>query len=138
MIEKYQVPATAFIIASNDNAEKIIKKNASEYISFQSHSYAMHQGGGNMGRGGIISVMSKDEIVKDLKKAQEITQNKEAFAYPYGDYTDDARKAMGEAGILCSFTIEYDRVQKGADVTKLPRIRMFGESALEGFISQVL
>lgn len=136
LLEKYEVPATAFIIASNSNADKIIKECASEYVSFQSHSYAMHQGGGSIGHGGIISAMSKDEIINDLKQAQTIVQNSEAFAYPYSDYTETAQEAVKEVGILCSFTTEYDRVQRGADVTALPRVRIFGEGSLAGFISQ--
>lgn len=59
LLEKYQVPATSYIIASKNGEEKV-KKYASEYISFQSHSYNMHIGGGTIGHGGIISALTKD------------------------------------------------------------------------------
>ncbi len=47
-----------YIIASKNGEEKV-KKYASEYISFQSHSYNMHIGGGTIGHGGIISALTK-------------------------------------------------------------------------------
>jgi len=137
LLEEYQVPATSFIIAGNENAAAIVKDYASEYISFQSHSYAMHQAGGTVGHGGIISAMSKEEIIEDLKNSQAIVQSTEAFAYPFGDTTEAAREAINEVGILCSFTTEYGKVSKGADHTQLPRIRMLGESTLQGYILQI-
>ncbi len=45
LLEKYKVPATAFLIGDNDNTEEIIHEKASPYIDFQNHSYAMHTGG---------------------------------------------------------------------------------------------
>lgn len=136
LLEKYKVPATSFIIASK-NGEKKVKQYASEYISFQSHSYNMHRGGGNIGHGGIISAMNKNQIVEDLKHSHEIVQNNEAFAYPYGDVTDIAQKAVKEANILCSFTTHYGKVKKGDDLTALPRVRVLGNNSLKGYISSI-
>ena len=132
LLEKYKVPATSFIIASK--AEDKITKYASEYVSFQSHSYNMQIGGGNIGHGGIISVMSKNQIIDDLKKAQQVIHNTEAFAYPYGDVTEDAKKALKEAHVLCGFTTHYGRVKVGDDPTFLPRVRVLGNASLESYI----
>lgn len=132
LLEKYEVPATSFVIASKDWETKL-KEYASEYVSFQSHSYDMHKAGGNIGHGGIISAMSKEEILQDLESAQKILSHTEAFAYPYGDVTDDAKLAVEEAGILCAFTTEYGRVKSGGDPAALPRVRVLGDSSLEGF-----
>lgn len=136
LLEKYKVPATSFVIASK-NGEKKVEEYASEYISFQSHSYNMHRGGGNIGHGGIISVMSKDEIINDLKKSQMIVQNSEAFAYPYGDITDTARQAVKETEIICAFTTQYGKVTKGADLAALPRVRVVGDNSLESYIESI-
>mgnify|MGYP007003935313 CR=1 FL=1 len=40
-------------------------------------------------------------------------------------------------GYLCAFTVQNDQVRKGDNPYKLPRVRMFGSSALEGFEYQV-
>ena len=114
-----------------------MKKYASEYISFQSHSYNMHIGGGTIGHGGIISALTKDEIKDDLQKAQTIVQNTEAFAYPYGDVTEDAKQAVKDANILCSFSTEYGKVFKGDDPTSLKRVRVLGDASLESFIASI-
>lgn len=136
LLEKYKIPATSFIIASKDG-EKKVKQYASEYITFQSHSYDMHKAGGNIGHGGIISALDQEEIKKDLIKAQEIVQNYEAFAYPYGDITEDAKEAVRQANILCSFTTQYGKVNKGDDITELKRIRVLGDNSLESFKNSI-
>lgn len=133
-MEKYQVPATSYIIASKNGEEKV-KKYASEYISFQSHSYNMHIGGGTIGHGGIISALTKDEIKDDLQKAQTIVQNTESFAYR--DVTEDAKQAVKDANILCSFSTEYGKVFKGDDPTSLKRVRVLGDASLESFIASI-
>lgn len=136
LLEKYQIPATSFIIASQNGKEKV-KKYASEYITFQSHSYDMHKGGGNIGHGGIISALNMEQIKEDLLKAQNIVENTEAFAYPYGDVTVQGQQAIQEAEILCAFTTEYGKVKKGQDPTKLPRVGVLGESSLQSYIASL-
>ena len=139
LLEKYQVPATSFIICKQKNAAEKISQYASEYVSFQSHSYACHQDGHtNIGRGGHIYDMSESELIEDAKKATDILGTSEAFAYPYGDVSDVAPSALKKAGYLCAFTIHNGRVKKGDDPMQLTRVRMLAESSLEGFKAQVL
>ncbi len=137
LLEKHQVPATSFVIASDDDAADKVKNYASEYVSFQSHSYAMHQAGSNVGRGGRIHAMTQQEILEDLQKAAAIVQNNEAMAYPFGDNNETAHAAIREAGILCAFTIINDRVHIGDDPTCLNRVRISGEYSLDSFIYSV-
>ena len=42
-----------------------------------------------------------------------------------------------EAEILCAFTTEYGKVKKGQDPTKLPRVRVLGESSLQSYIASL-
>ncbi|WP_165246759.1 immunoglobulin-like domain-containing protein [Adlercreutzia sp. ZJ141] len=133
VLERYGVPATSFVICSDGDASEKIRNYASEYVSFQSHSYAMHQAGSNVGRGGRIHAMTKDEIVEDLRLAQGVLGTTEAFAYPFGDMNENAQAAMGEAGVLCAFTIINDRVRPGDDPTALNRVRISGEYTQESF-----
>lgn len=134
VLEKYNIPATSFMIGweKNDGAEKI-REYASPLIDFESHTYAMHQKVDPLvdGHKGIMAAMSKDEIKADLAKAAELTGTNDAMAYPYGDYTEDMLDAVREQGIACAFTVEYDRVRKGMDPAKLPRVRVLGDESFQ-------
>lgn len=136
LFNKYKIPVTSFLITSQDGPAKV-KKYASDFVTFQSHSDNMHRGGGNIGHGGIFPVLSYDEAYADLKKSTEICKNGEAFAYPYGDYTDDCVKAVEGAGFLCAVTTEYERVYPGSNPLLLPRIRMLEGQSLDSFIGLV-
>ncbi len=137
ILEKYGVPATSFVICSDADAAQKVIDHRSPYVSFQSHSYGMHQAGGTIGHGGLISALTKDQIVEDLTHAQEILGTTEAFAYPFGDVTADGQQAVREAGILCAFTTQNSWAHVGDDVTALPRVRISGEYELTGFVSLV-
>lgn len=136
LFDKYEVPATSFLITSKDG-EKKVQDYQSEYVTFQSHSDNMHRAGGNIGHGGIFTAMSHDDAVADLKKSIEICGHGDAFAYPYGDYTDDCRKAVEDAGFLCAVTTENRRAEVGDDPLLLPRVRMVEGQSLEGFINLI-
>ncbi len=136
LFEQYEIPATSFLIGVNDGEEKVATY-ASDYLTFQSHSYNMHRGGGNIGHGGIFPALSVEEGLADLQTSIEICQNGDAFAYPYGDYTDSCREAVEKAGFLCAVTTENRRVNPGDDPLLLPRVRMSLNQSLNSFISLV-
>ena len=135
LFEKYGVCVTSFLVCS-DNIEPMTDW-ASDYISFQSHSYDMHHGGGSIGHGGVVSAMTQEEIRADLQQSVDMLGEKDAYAYPYGDTTEDAQAAVAEVGFLCAFTTEYGSVHQGDDVTLLPRIRVQGGNSLDSFIASV-
>ena len=136
VFEKYKVPATSFLITSNDGENKV-KEYQNDYVTFQSHSDNMHRAGGNIGHGGIFTAMSHDDAVADLEKSIEICGHGDAFAYPYGDYTDDCRTAVQYAGFTCAVTTENRRAEPGDDPLLLPRVRMSLGQSLESFIALV-
>lgn len=132
VLEKYKVPATSFIIGTK--AGKNIRKYASKYVQYQSHSYNMHRpGGGNIGRGGVIYAYSKDDVVEDIKLSNKITGTAVAFAYPFGDYDAKARQALKKAGIICAFTIINSRIEQGDDPMALNRVRISGDYSIEAY-----
>lgn len=136
LLNKYKVPATGFLIGTRYGPD-IVKADRSKYVCYQSHSYDMHRAGGNIGHGGRISAMTLEEIEEDLNMAIAMVGNKDAFAYPYGDVTEDGKKAIENCEIDCAFTTQYGKVEKGDDKTELPRIRVLGQAGLEGFISSI-
>ncbi len=138
LLEKYKVPATSFIICDRDASATNIIKYASEYITFQSHSYGMHTAGTHqIGHSGKIYDLSAAEVKADQEKCKELLGTNEAFAYPYGDVSDVAPAALAETGLLCAFTTEYGKCKIGADPMRLPRVRVQGDNSLEGYKASV-
>lgn len=137
VLEKYQTPATSFVIASYWDSREMLYGYASDYLRFESHSYQMHQGGGNIGHGGIYTALSKEEVLADLQKSFEICGNHEAFAYPFGDYTQEGCATLEEAGLLCAVTTENAKCYPGDNPYLLPRIRMLGTQTLEEFAAAI-
>lgn len=137
VLEQYQTPATSFVITSYWNSKEMLYGYASDYLLFESHSYDMHKGGGNIGHGGIYTAMSKDAVLEDLKKSFEICGHSDAFAYPFGDYTEEGCSTLEEAGLLCAVTTENRKCYPGDNPMILPRVRMLGTQSLESFISVI-
>lgn len=136
VIEECQVPVTCFIVTKWSGEEKI-RKYDSEYVTYQSHSHDMHKGGGNVGHGGILTALSREAVLEDLRKSIEICGNGDAFAYPYGDYTDASRGYVEEAGFDCAVTTVYGKAYPGMDPMLLPRVRMNNDQTMAQFISMV-
>ena len=132
-LERYQVPGTSFLICTDADTEDKLRTYSNPYVSWQSHSYNMHRAGSSVGRGGIIHALTTAEIVDDLKQAQAILGSTEAFAYPFGDNNENAWAALQEADVLCGFTIENRRIRPKDNPEALPRVRISGDYAQEGF-----
>ena len=97
----------------------------------------MHRGGGYIGHGGIFTALGYEEALADLKTSIEILGNGDAFAYPYGDYTDYCMQTVEDAGFLCAVTTEYGRVYPGDNPYALSRVRIALGNGLEIFQSLV-
>ena len=136
VLEKCCVPATSFVITSNDG-EKKIAGYQSDYVTYQSHSDNMHRPGGNIGHGGIFTALSYDEALADLQKSIEICGSSDAFAYPYGDYNESCRQVVEDAGFLCAVTTQAGKAYPGDNPMLLPRVRMSLGQSLDQFISMV-
>lgn len=133
VLEEYEVPATSFVVAKD--ARDNVVTYASPYVSFQSHSFDMHRGGGGKGQGGIIHALTKQEIYDDIMRSNEVTggNGAVALAYPFGDNNETAWEALSDAGILCAFTVKNDRIHPGDNPLALNRVRVSGEYGLDSF-----
>lgn len=128
LLEAAPVRATAFIITSANGSEWA--QTPLKHVDLQSHSDNMHRAGGTIGHGGILTALSHDEIVADLKKSVQILGSSKAFAYPFGDTNDQSGKAVQDAGFLLAFTTKYGKVMPGDNPYYLTRVRVInGESA---------
>jgi len=136
LFDKYQIPVTSFLITKNDGEDKVAEYE-SDYVTFQSHSHDMHRAGGTIGHGGIFTALPHDEALADLQESIRICKNGEAFAYPYGDYTDACVQVLEEAGFLCGVTTHNGRVYPGDNPLLLNRVRMTHNQSLNEFIYMV-
>ncbi len=132
VLEKCKVPATCFLIGSEKGKEKV-EQYQSEYVTYQSHSYNMHRAGGSIGHGGIFTALSEKDALDDLRLSIETCGNDDAFAYPYGDYTQSCRDIVEAAGFSCAVTTEEGKARPGMDPLLLPRVRMSLGQTLEHY-----
>ena len=139
LLEEFDIPATAFIIASKNGPQwkKFAKKHP--LITLGSHSYDMHRAGGNIGHNGIMTALPLGDIIDDLNKSEDAIGGGDAFAYPYGDYDPEGkcRNAVEMAGFLVGFTTVYGKVYPEADPYLLPRIRINGSTPIGSFIDMI-
>lgn len=137
LLDKYDIPATAFIITKNFDSNNIEKyKNST--IDFESHTNNMHRAGGTIGHGGIFPALSLEEGVADLKESiQKLGGNAGALAYPYGDCTDRTKQAAKQAGFKVAFTTVNKKVKPGMNKYELPRVRMYKDITLKGFKNSI-
>ena len=137
LFEKYQITATSFVITNYYDSKEMLDGYASDYLNFESHSHNMHRGGGSGQHGGIFPSMSYDEAMADLQQSIEFCGSNDAFAYPFGDYTESCEKILEEAGFLCAVTTEAGKCYPGDDPYALPRVRMSGEQSLDSFAGKI-
>lgn len=137
LLDKYNIPATAFIITKKFDTANLEKyKNST--IDFQSHTNNMHRGGGTIGHGGIFPALSIEESVADLKESiEKLGGNAGALAYPYGDCTERTMKAAEQAGFKVAFTTVNKKINPGMDKYELPRVRMYSDITLNGFKNSI-
>lgn len=137
LLDKYQIPATAFIITSKFDT-KNLEKYKNSTIDFESHTNNMHRAGGTYGHGGIFPALSVEEGVEDLKTSiEKLGGNSGALAYPYGDCTESTKKATKQAGFKVAFTTVYGKVKPGMNKYELPRVRMYTDITLQGFAGSI-
>lgn len=137
LLNKYKVPATAFIIVSRNGKKWVENKDDYPYLDLESHSYDMHRPGGRIGHGGVMTALPYIQIYTDLKKSQAVLGNSKAFAYPFGDVDllGQCREAVEDAGFICAVTTRYGKVYPGADPMLLPRMRVNGRNSLMAFMT---
>ncbi len=137
---QYQIPIIWFVVTSwtDPNMEyqqQIIK---SGYVSMESHTHDMHKAGcSGMGHGGYFQCVSKEEGIKDLTTSKEMLKTATTVAYPFGDYNDNTKEIVKEAGYEMAFTTEWGVVKPGMDPYALPRVRISAGNSLQTFINSI-
>ncbi len=131
LIEQYQVPVTSFVIVSTKG--EVMTALDLEYVTLQSHSYDMHRDGGYIGHGGVFTALSYEDGMADLKQSVDILGNGDAFAYPFGDYTELCVEVVKGAGFVAAVTTNEGQTYPGDDPYLLNRVRINLGTDLELF-----
>lgn len=131
IIQKYNAKATTFVITSwyGGRAE-----NKESNISYQSHSFDMHQGAG--GKGVMLS-WADEKVKNDLETSSKILGGATVFCYPFGHYNAKCKQLLKDTGYKLAFTTEGGRVYRGSDKYALPRVRMSRGVSIKSFMSMV-
>lgn len=133
ILEGYQVPATSFVITVTKGDRMAALKPELQYVQLESHSHDMHRGGGKIGHGGVFTALSYEDGLADLQKSIEVLGSGQAFAYPFGDYSDLCRQVVADAGFAVAVTTAPGKVYPGDDPYLLNRVRISLGDDLEAF-----
>lgn len=141
VLEKYQVPATGFVISgqvgSKDfnnlrmlNEEELLDMHESGLWNFQSHTYDLHYL--NEDKSALVSA-DYHEVFADLQQSKQVIENlfrttNKALAYPYGSGNETVNKAMQANGIEYGFTLEEKIVTPETNKQYIPRILISEDS----------
>lgn len=102
-------------------------------FQFASHTDNLHDLSWN-GKGKLTTV-SDAELTADLNRSIKKLQGTRYFSYPYGHYTDSARKILAQQGIDLAFTVEPVNVRAGDDPLTLGRWDMY-QYSIEDVLAQ--
>lgn len=131
ILQKYNVPATAFIITSRTNPSNY--SNIKDVITFMSHSNSMHSYGCSGGLGK-FTCLSYDKALLDVTTSKNIV-NGNVFCYPFGHYNDHTIKVLKDAGYSLAFTTVYGKIYQNDNPFTLSRIRMSTGTTLNSLIN---
>ncbi len=113
---------------------EIDEMNESQIFSFQAHSHGLHSRDVNYSP--LMIMKSYQEIMHDLQTNQEmLTPYGEVnyFAYPFGQYDEEALQALKDSGFRMAFTTKPGKVQIGDSLLELKRQGIGPEHDLQDF-----
>lgn len=104
-------------------------KQMGSTFQFASHTDNLHSLSWN-GQGKLTTV-SNEELAADLRRSVKKLQGTSYFSYPYGHYSDSARRVLEQNGIELAFTVNPSYVHAGDDPLTLGRWDMYQYSIEE-------
>lgn len=128
LVLDYEAKMTSFIVLI-DLAPESLELYDPNKIFIQSHSYDMHRGGSD-GDARILTA-SYQEVYDDAIMGKEILGNADAYCYPFGKTNENAKQALGDAGVGVALIIGNDRAYPLCDPMEVPRLRMSDGSTAE-------
>ena len=132
ILEEYKVPATLFLITGWWD----ISNYSSNYLTVESHTNDLHIEE-NCGYRSKVNCVGYDKLLEDLKKSIEITKSKDAFCFPFYEYTDESIRAVKDAGFKAAFIGGNRKASRSDNKYKIPRYIIYKNTTLEQFKKMV-
>ena len=97
-----------------------------------SHSFDMHRAYGDTDRT-VLAMASYEDVLADTLQSFDFVINRYSYAYPWGQHSPTAVRALQSAGIRIAFTTQFGHVTRQSDPMRLPRIMVLQETDLHTF-----
>ena len=134
VLEKYNQKATLFLITSFWQLSKYRIGN----LEIQSHSHSLHDNNYCKDNtcGYKTIVLSKEEILEDIKKSKNIIGNPIAYCYPFYKYDNKTIEAVKEEFKL-AFAGGNKTSTRNNDIYLIPRYVILDNISLDQFIQMI-
>ena len=143
ILEKYDIPATGFVITGqvgNQNfnsislmdLESLVELDESGLWSFGLRTDDLHYL--DQHNDSALLAASDQTVKKDTKKSQEYLEKylencrTDAIAYPYGQMNDQTQVSLAEQGVRYGFTLEEKAIHDPVNDFYIPRVLVSQES----------
>lgn len=142
ILEKYDIPATGFVITGHvgnedfSNLELIDEESLKEMKEsglweFGTHTHDMHYMNGD--DESMVTESNPQAVYNDLNASDQYLQNnlnveQTTIGYPFGQVTDETTNVLSELGVEYGFTLEEDIITPDSNQYYLPRILITEDS----------
>lgn len=131
-LEEYKMNATLFLIAGWWPKSNYV----SPYLDVESHTWNLHYQG-TCGHRSKVNCVSYKELLDDLHRSVVTLGSRQAFCFPFYDYTEQSIKAVKEEGFKVSFIGLSRKASRSDDKYKIPRYPIYDSTTMETFKSMV-
>ena len=145
ILQEHHFTAVQHVIASRvtrESGTQVFDETKEQYITVadmtttsdvfdhEAQTFNMHQLIGNKS---VLVEADINSVKDDLRQLVKALGKVTAFAYPFGQYSDDVIEALQEYGFTMAFTQERAHVTIGADAMQLPRYSITEETTMKQF-----
>lgn len=149
ILKKYGFQATQFLISYrneitplnqtfNPNRLQFISKedmaSMSDVYAYESHTYNLHDWVGNQSK---VLLVSKQELIEDLKKNLKSLPHSKSFAYPFGKYNHELISVLKSLGYTTAFTTKPGYNLPYGNVFEIKRLEATQKTTLNNFTKMV-
>lgn len=144
ILEKYNVPATGFVITGEvgnedfNNISLLEQEELNEMKDtglweFSTHTHNLHHLDGNTAR---LLTKNEEEVAVDTEESLDYFESEfndadiNTIAYPFGQANDNATEVFEDNGIEYGFTLEEKEIRPDSNPYYIPRV-LISEDAFE-------
>ncbi len=132
VLKKYKVPATIFLRTGSMGSDDFLTwndiKKMGDVIEFGAHTVTHPK----------LCDLTSEKMVWEVEESKRVVERKtrkkvDFFAYPYGNFNDEIKKTVKEAGFLCAVSCVNGGNDSNTDMYELRRRGVSHENNLTSF-----